>query len=435
MKQLARKPAVRVYLDSQDVSRFSNPRELDSSPQLRNTLKSLRQLASSGAAEFRFSAAHVLEAAPTTIGAVQWAHQRANFMQGLFGSRALYFPDKLWRNEMKAILVDSVDVCSSVARREYSSNDSGDWFPDIDELGDALMTLVQKEISDQLDGFPMSEVSRSSLNSQVFNGNELSLALRAKLAEQVDKSPLSISLPVTPRFNVTYKKWLLGTATGIEVIEELRRCYSDIAKFMVRAASPGNDPTKFGTMFRKPGADLQDNIAKFREAIDSALQQAPQGIVPKDVEVSGVNIGGLEPKAAIKKICEHQAALAIENARVKARKDIYSEHAKWLSEQGVTEQMFDDWHDINPQFPSMDVYTELLVANSLINVNQPRKVASIASDWGDMFHGLYIPYVDVMRVDRFAIQYMKDVAQKYGCVLVDDLFSLPDVISQRTSMA
>ena len=431
MKQRVHKPAVRVYLDSQDVSRFSNPRELDSSPQLRSTLKSLRQLASNGTAEFRFSAAHVLEAAPTTIGAVQWARQRANFMRGLFGARALYYPTTLCRNEMKAILADAVDVRNLRARREYSSNDIGDWFPSVSEEIDSLMEFMESETAAQVNGLPLSEANRNSLNARVFAGNELSWAFRTELAAHVEKMSIFSSLPVTPRFFATYKKWLLGNATGVEVMEELRHCYRDITHFMAWATSLGNDPTKFGAMFRMPGADLQGRVAKFREVIASTLRQVPQDILPKGTEVAGVDIGCLEPKAVIRKICGHFAADAIINGRVSERQDVYSAHAKWLREQGVSEQKYHDWHNTNPAFPSTDAFTELLVENGLINASQHRNVDKIASDWGDMFHGFYIPYVDVMRVDRFAIQYMKGVAEKYECVLVDDLVNLPDVISQR----
>lgn len=435
MKKLARKPAVRVYIDSQDVSRFSNPRELDRSPQLRSILKSLRQLASNGTAEFRFSAAHVLEAAPTTIGAAQWARQRANFMRGFFGARALYYPTKLCRNEMKAILADAVDVSNLRTRREYSSNDIGDWFPSVSEEGDSLMAFMESEIAAQVNGLPLSEANRNSLNARVFDGNELSWAFRTELAAHVEKMSIFSTLPVTPRFFATYKKWLLGNATGVEVLEDLRHCYRDITHFMAWATSPSNDPTKLGAMFRMPGADLQANVARFREVIDSTLRQESQDILPKGIEIAGVDIGGLEPKAVVRKICEHFAADALVNRPVSERKDVYSANAKWLCEQGVSEQKFYDWHDTGPAFPSTDAYVELLVANGLINASQPRKVDKIASDWGDMLHGFYIPYVDVMRVDKFAIQYMKGVAQKYDCVLVDDLFILPDVISQRASMA
>jgi hypothetical protein len=61
----------------------------------------------------------------------------------------------------------------------------------------------------------------------------------------------------------------------------------------------------------------------------------------------------------------------------------------------------------------------------------PRKADKASSDLGDMAHAWYMPYVDVLRVDGFAGQYMGDVADEFGVRLVTRLEDLPSVIRRQ----
>ncbi len=81
--------------------------------------------------------------------------------------------------------------------------------------------------------------------------------------------------------------------------------------------------------------------------------------------------------------------------------------------------------------PSQKVFTELFVRNFQKNIapfEQRRKPARIASDVGDIMHGLYMPFVDVMRVDGFGYQYMQAGAALTETVLVDKIEKLISTI-------
>ena len=87
-------------------------------------------------------------------------------------------------------------------------------------------------------------------------------------------------------------------------------------------------------------------------------------------------------------------------------------------------------------FPSQRVLVEAYMGNFEKNISpfeQPRRIEKVGSDVGDIMHALYMPYVDFLRVDGFANQYLGTASSLVNTELVDKLEKLAPAIRKRLS--
>ena len=108
-----------VYLDSNDFSLLSDPRRRsDATVAMRHELQSY---ADGALVQFRFSMAHVCEAAPTDPHAQEAAERRAKLIYKLCGSNTL-------------VSIAEIRDAEISASHDFSPFSNGRWYPQLDEL-------------------------------------------------------------------------------------------------------------------------------------------------------------------------------------------------------------------------------------------------------------------------------------------------------------
>ena len=81
--------------------------------------------------------------------------------------------------------------------------------------------------------------------------------------------------------------------------------------------------------------------------------------------------------------------------------------------------------------PSQVALSAIIAANLRKNASpfeQRRNLDKVASDVGDVLHAVYIPYVDVLRVDKFSEAYLSPIAKEFGTKIVKRRGDLPSEI-------
>ena len=80
----------------------------------------------------------------------------------------------------------------------------------------------------------------------------------------------------------------------------------------------------------------------------------------------------------------------------------------------------------------MQAYSELVALHAKKNFSpfeQGRNPQRVQSDVGDIFHAVYMPYVDIIRIDGFAAQYMRPLAEKWSTRVVTNRSTLVQAIN------
>ena len=77
---------------------------------------------------------------------------------------------------------------------------------------------------------------------------------------------------------------------------------------------------------------------------------------------------------------------------------------------------------------SVKIGTEV-IGNSVARLCKQRKPK--ISDFGDFMHCVYLPYVDVFRVDGFVEPIIRALKLPYGTAVVGNLMELPAAIEAR----
>ena len=82
--------------------------------------------------------------------------------------------------------------------------------------------------------------------------------------------------------------------------------------------------------------------------------------------------------------------------------------------------------------PSQVALNAIIGSNMRKNASpfeQRRNLDSVASDVGGVLHAVYMPYVDLMRVDKFSENYLGPIARDYSTIVVKRRTELIDAIN------
>ena len=121
-----------------------------------------------------------------------------------------------------------------------------------------------------------------------------------------------------------------------------------------------------------------------------------------------------------------------------AVRKIILEETNYIQELGLEQEALNAFVDANwmEAFPTQRVLAEAYIGIFEKNISpfeQPRKLEKVSSDVGDIMHALYMPYVDIFRVDGFACQYLRTASALVNTELVDKLEKLAPAIRKRLS--
>lgn len=423
---------IQVYLDSSDFSRFGEVIGGHGKPGYEQLMIELEKLGASGDVEYRYSYVHVVEAAPVTDEALHFAIERAEAIMLLCGRRTL--PPFMY--------LPIIDAAGSAAEpdildprdrlRFHGRNDIGQWSNSFREVFVDLTASLQKMYNDPLQmvaendpDFPMNREMRRkvkkksspTLMSQQF-ARELPTMWPTFMARVRGEFPLS---------DATFDLWqkhFLGKCSAEEVNDSLRHDLSDLPNLMHWLKPSG------GRHLRGLPDWLRGGASKYTSLIASTWAKRDDGVK---------NAATILAKDKVQAIWNESRSGWRESFQNKIRegaRKMILEEGDYIQELNADMDTLISVVDGKwiEAFPSQRVLVEAYMGNFEKNISpfeQPRKIEKIGSDVGDIMHALYMPYVDFMRVDGFANQYLRTAASLVNTELVDRLEKLAPAIRRR----
>lgn len=390
--------ALQVYLDSSDFSVFGDALFGAGAVDASELAHRLRRFVADGQVEFRFSLLHVVEAAPVRMEDVVHAERRARAMKFLCGNKVLEAWQSLPTIELLAEMLGDRVQPPRDRERFHGRRDDGLWFPPFeDHLAEIRATFSNRS------GRTPPSLSHSSVP------NRESRRRAARTMAQTWPTWVTKLRELFPISQSNERAWLdyFRDRNDVEAVSRaLQEDLADVANAMRwLAPSPTQGVSELTKWLRgssdRFGQFYIDNVDKLRDA----ASELPPEIRQKALEVLwDENIGRklADPKRLVPAI----ASLVESDRRAIERHgltlDLVLDHLR-LHGTAVT--------------PSMATYSDVSALNTrknLFPLEARRRSYKVKSDIGDIFHAVYMPYVDIIRVDGFAAQYMIPVAHKWG---------------------
>ncbi|WP_155641293.1 hypothetical protein [Burkholderia cepacia] len=384
--------ALQIYLDSSDFSNLASP--LQCTPERKAVKDFLVEMQESGRIQLRFSAIHVLEAAPVTSDALMLASRRFETIQQLCGARALAHPLDLMKREITAAEGDREMVHDDAFR------DDGFWLPSILEPRNVLIDF-KSMFSGEI--FSLNRDERRRFLKKGEPTDEARHIFRQNIGSFVVE--LKKQLPLS-RFTANLvDQYYAGSIDYATVLNRVRRSITDLNDLAACCRERGELAIPFSRELRELGEELRQLIDDSRRHLDIALQPATAAGVP-DKDVTRV-ISNTFKEAVGKK----SGRLAKEIASELIGKQIVPSNP-WKSLPGL----------------ACNAMLIMHIARRSMILRQPRPPAS--SDLPDALHAYYLPYVDVFRADAFMAGQIKECSFPFATTVVESFTMLPDVIKK-----
>lgn len=370
--QEAAKPLV-VYLDSSDFSNLSNPiNNLEKSLEIKSTLKGWSE---AGLIRIRYSMMHIMEALPTDRAFMELGEKRLACIQELCNGDALVDHLTLMLNEVGCR--GGIDAV----------NGGGSWFP--------LDFLFLED-----DGF--EEIFLSRQERRVLAKKLKRSPLDSEFASQLEDMMASFPFKRSEALRV------MGQPGSVDVFKgAAMKSLEDLSHFFKWYGENWDQSTEFSKIHRKAGEELRDII--FDAARDMTGHYS--GAV-----VDGVSSQSLDQSinSFVRKI---SGTISQEFIR-SFREDFSPSPDLVIASKEST--------------PSLFVLSNLLMGvleASVIPRERAKKPK--ASDFGDLMHAMYIPYVDFFRADAATAHAIKRCNFGFKAAIVGSMDELLASIKNR----
>lgn len=392
-----------MYLDSSDYSTLSKPQLDSEAAAIRDRLIAW---ADSGEVEFRYSGAHISEMSPLQPQYVDAAKTRGELLVALCGRKALVSFDELMRREITAVAHDSGppgDVYS----------DTGDWFPSIKDFISPVSVVekVKKECDATTKGHGMNRAQRRKGKKSFVKGNNLTAEAKHQLMSgqmRVVQKILS-SYPMREQDARVLHGFVIGTATAREAEEAFLNSL--------------RDPTWMIGWFAQHSEKLSPVIQWARrpaEAMSKSLM---------DVAEKATQLRELNRKISL---ANQSVFLGFDlEAKQQLRLNLLLNTGKRLAdlmELSLSNHSFEETC-LSRNAVGLSVCITSAVDSMWNSLSAtPRKPKD--SDFIDVMHALYAPYVDVFRADGYMAPIIAKAAQRYGTKVVGKLTDLVGAIEK-----
>lgn len=400
-----------VYLDSSDYSVMSDDQNPEAQ-ELRSFLKSQVDL---GIIDVRFSQLHVLEGAHVDARAKPMAVRRAELMNEMSGKNCLLWWRGLLEEETTRLAQDR-----TLQWDEYALREDGHWFPPLTGIADQLSDVFRNSLKEVIDesGLPRAQ-RRGTMRTLWRKGRLTKRALdMMRPHRQQMNDELRDKYPFPENFyeNDLLFRHAAGEIPAQDIIDALEDAFGDLP-FFVGWVYDRHDPKKTMTEWLRAGK-LGDAITELRTKVSKAVELSERvGRNEKDVNAALRN--------ARSKLNEYRARFL---------RIIFEDIGAQLNEQGIDRNIWDArviGSEIR-SIPSLDAVLEVLIEYFVRNAmsgNQQRKLR--ISDYGDVLHMGFMPYVDIFRCDSYFADLARQIAARYDTVLVGSLTDLPEAISAK----
>lgn len=383
-------PAITVYLDSNDYSRFA---ELSRQSQsIQSTWETLTRWVAERRIIVRYSSVNVLEAAPLSVEAIPLAKARLEAIQSLCGTHCLVDVFRRLRSEA----LDGQALGAAC--------DTGDWHPIIHDLNIPAAPTIARAMLDKAKGATTRQQQRRFEAEFFDKSGRLRDSARPKIVafRKSIGAPEFMQFPISEAAKEAYFAFLLGRVTRQQLTESLIASFADLHRWgrWYDAAWPiAHGLTQ---SLRVPAERLADEVrslARMLRMLYTALQEA--GHAAKELQRR------FDERANSDAMRNKLIAQVTKVGDPRRQRDAFS----WATT------------------PSFEIYSTVamqVVLDSAMRVTMPRQ--PLDSDFVDCLHVCYAPFVDFFRADSYMVGVLKRCRIPLETQFVGKLEELPDLI-------
>ncbi|WP_416311231.1 hypothetical protein [Pseudomonas sp. W03] len=381
--------ALQVYLDSNDYSNFSDPKKRDL-PSFRDTKNRLKKLVSDGKIIIRHSMISVIEAAPLNRSDIQTAGLRFSCIKELCGKSTLINPFDLLENELKILA-----SCSTPYSILLSN---GHWMPPLDDI---KIPNPKVMLSDEISKLQLNRQQRRAAK-KIVEGS-----YKDKAGEQ-EALELARQIPVNKPALIALRKYMAGDSPKSKVIDALKDSFSDLDLWERIYYDYWDSASSASAWLRTQGGKLDAMLNEFSASIKGLYGAA---------ELNGI------PESDVKRL----ARAANKNNRNKFFSDISHKLAENF-EINLPSGTLPTWEKSPGLYTLIALYFEKLKEKSLdLRASSSGKI----SDFGDIMHAIYLPYVDIFRCDKATANLIRRAIPQCGVFIPANLNDLILGIEER----
>ncbi|MEE4885984.1 hypothetical protein V2K05_18470 [Pseudomonas alliivorans] len=375
-----------IYLDSCDYSNLSKPGldRLDA-----RHLAALRAIKNRGGAVFVFSGAHISEMSPMDQQYASAASERTRLMVELCGRNTMISFDRLIKAELTRLVMQDTQPVTAL-------NVDGEWFPDMGTLMSPIDELdVAGALQEQMDEHGMNRKMRRILKSGMTNKHgRFRSDIEQRCGQRLDYSELLERTPMRPRDMTVLKRYLIGKATREEADKAFLESLRDPSYMAQWFIHHHQKLGAVGDWVRRPARELIESCEQTLSSLRVQLKALPESERAAVMAgVSGQSWGKLKTQGVI---------------------DIVN---RLLVRFLPGTPGCDDISKIEQFCPGIFVCINAFYDSLQKSFGeQPR--AMKASDFVDVIHALYVPYVSYFRADKHMCGVLQLLAQRFGTQVV-----------------
>lgn len=403
------KKPLQIYLDSSDYSHMAEGRSQD-------TKIFLKQCIDEKKIEIRYSFITVSEFIQTDKKYQDYAVERAKLINYLCNSKTLIIQPNLLLNEC-------IYICQKntlLKYPDYAFNDNGQWYGDLESIfsdfkkGLFIKTksLIQQEVNKVKDRNQKSLIRTQLLKvikNDKFTPEGLSL-LKGTEREIFNELPI-----INPeKLENLFHNYLQGEITTCEFSNIIGSHCLNPENLSTWTISKMDDGIiKFGWL-RNKGSLLVDKISELRSLFQRLESQ--------------ISLKGNPRQHAIQEIKNFK--FDYEKLKIEILHNCWKKNQFSFQKAGISYSQFQKNICSQPDapLPSLDILKdifEIYFKENLIDNKRNLK----PSDFGDISHGVYIPYVNIFRADKYMAKHYEPLSKKYLTELAISLDDLPDKIN------
>lgn len=383
-----------VYLDSSDISNFSDPSKR--TQELIAVEKQLLSWLEQGEIEFRFSHVHVIEAAPTEFQHVELASKRFSYIKQICGHKCFVSPISILESEINRL--SDLDTNKDL----LILNEKGEWFPSIEESDDFfdIVEGYRNEIAAISDRKLRRIAARKCFDK---DGN-----LNASVKDYIKKSAPEVVKEICVKYPINQLnmdlayKYFCNTGSMKLFLDEAKKALADMSCIGDWYKRQWNLIIPNSSYLREIGEDLKTSFAPLRDNLRN---------LNENLRESGFT------------------NTEINNLTNKNFNELLIKMPRGLAEKFALNLGVELTHDLSWKLtPTLLTLTTLSISVArliAINGQKPR-----TSDFGDIYHAAFLPYVDIFRADASISSAIQQAKLPFNTLVVPKLIELPDQISR-----
>lgn len=394
---------LQVYLDSSDFSNLSDPAKR--TPALEDVERSLLEWQQAGKIDLRFSYAHVVEAAPVRREDLKLAKGRLIHIQRLCGRRCLVDPFSLLEHEIRRA------AFQAQLSNEFVYRDDGQWTPPIDAKALDIPSPA-KILREEIDSMCVNRKQRRAAEGQFFDkSGRLRPSALAHLRKQAPSVLIEMEkqYPMTPAALAEFGSYMAGTGSPGKALQGLKDSFADLERFAKWHETHWDKVTKTTLWLREVGADVKASFQKSADEFRSLYESHEAlGVVSSEIE--------------------RTARDSFLSALTRMPESLAGKLAVTLNVSLVPSRLECSWR-MTPAL--MTIVFVIAHMNRLTALVPKAQRKPRTSDFGDVIHTLYLPFVDIFRADGFAAKAISDAKLECLTTVVSNLTQLPGAIECR----